>query len=135
MPKILMMVLAVIMVAVMLWGLYVIIFKIFLDIPDKNKSYVAISFRQFKALYAIAPAKWSWNGDHIFYQCECIKMKHAIDWILFRRFAKKLRLAEDNERLQNYKAKLLKRWQEDINRCYEDIKGDCKDFSNGGRNR
>ena len=127
MPKILLMVLGVILVAVMLWGCYVTIFKIFLDIPDKNKNYVAISFRQFKALYAVAPAKWGWNGDSIFYQYERIMMKRAIDWILFRRFAKKLSLAEENERIQNDKAKLLKKWQEDINRCYEEIKGGCKD--------
>lgn len=106
---------------------YVLIFKAFLDIPDRNKNYVAISFKQFKALYAIAPEKWEWFGDNIYYESEYIMMKHAIDWILFRNFTKNLRLAEDNERLQNYKAKLLKRWQEDINRCYEEIKGGCKD--------
>lgn len=106
---------------------YMIIFKIFLDIPDRNKNFVAISFKQFKALYAIAPEKWEWFRNNIYYESECIMMKHAIDWILFRNFTKNLRLAEDNERRQNYKAKLLKRWQEDINRCYEEIKGGCKD--------
>lgn len=101
------------------------------DVPlERDKNCMTISFRQFKALYAVAPEKWhrsKWNICEIYYEQDIIQMRSSIDWILYVHFIKKEERIKIDADRQAHKADMLKRWQEDINRSYEEIKEELRD--------
>ena len=112
-----------------------LLFRIFIyavwNVPlERDKNCMAISFRQFKALYAVAPKKWhrsERNICEIYYEQDIIQMRSSIDWILYVHFIKKEERIEADADRQAYKADLLKRWQEDINKSHEEIKEELRD--------
>ena len=125
-------IIALLLIASIYWMFRALIYAVW-DVPlIRDRDHMAISFRQFKALYAVAPEKWehgSVNICNIYYENDLIEMRSLIDWILYVHFIKKEERIEADADRQAHKADLLKRWQGDINKSYEEIKEVLKDDS------
>ena len=103
-----------------------------LDYRSDIKDEQTMSFSQFRSLYLVAPEKWYVRycvTTRAFYGDTPIYMKSYFDYLRLRCFAKKMMVNKQNKALMEERARLLKEWQQDINKFHEEGCDLLKEFT------